>query len=123
MGGTLEGKIALVTGAGSGIGRAAALTFAREGAKVVVADIAAEGGKETLRLIEEAGEKAFFIEGDTSVSADVQTIVRGSGAVRPARLPLQQRRHRGGLRRRPPNAPRRTGTGSWPSTSRARGCA
>lgn len=78
MGGSLEGKIALVTGAGSGIGRAAALAFAREGAKVVVADIVADGGKETLRLIEEGGGKGFFIEGDVSSSTDVQTIVQAA---------------------------------------------
>ena len=78
MGGTLEGKIALVTGAGSGIGRATALAFAREGAKVVVADVAAEGGKETLRLIEEAGGSGFFVEGDVSITGDVRTIVQAA---------------------------------------------
>ncbi len=76
MGGTLEGKVALVTGAGSGIGGVAALAFAREGANVVVSDVAAEGGKETVRLIEEAGGKGFFIQGDVSISAEVQTIVQ-----------------------------------------------
>lgn len=78
MGGTLEGKVALVTGAGSGIGRATALAFVREGAKVVVADVAAEGGKETLRLIEEAGGGGFFVEGDVSITGDVRTIVQAA---------------------------------------------
>jgi NAD(P)-dependent dehydrogenase (short-subunit alcohol dehydrogenase family) len=78
MGGTLEGKIALVTGAGSGIGRATALAFAREGAKVIVADVAADSGKETLRLIEEAGGSGFFIEGDVSITGDVHTIVQAA---------------------------------------------
>jgi NAD(P)-dependent dehydrogenase (short-subunit alcohol dehydrogenase family) len=54
MSGTPEGKVALVTGAGSGIRRAPALAFAREGAKVVVSDVVAEGGKETVRRIEQA---------------------------------------------------------------------
>jgi len=76
MAGSLEGKVALVTGAGSGIGRAAALAFAREGAKVVVADVVAEGGKETVGLIEQAGGKALFVEGDVSASASAEAMVR-----------------------------------------------
>ncbi|MFA4837231.1 MAG: SDR family NAD(P)-dependent oxidoreductase, partial [Dehalococcoidia bacterium] len=51
MSGQLAGKVGLVTGAGSGIGRATALAFAREGAKVVVADVVVEGGEETVSMI------------------------------------------------------------------------
>lgn len=76
MNGTLEGKVALVTGGGSGIGRATALAFAREGAKVVVSDVVPEGGKETVRLIEAAGGMAFFMEADVSSAADAQAMVR-----------------------------------------------
>jgi NAD(P)-dependent dehydrogenase (short-subunit alcohol dehydrogenase family) len=51
----LKGKVAVATGASSGIGRASALVFAREGAKVVIADVVVAGGEETVRLIEAAG--------------------------------------------------------------------
>ena len=51
MAGHLDGKIALVTGGGSGIGQATALVFAREGAKVVVADVQVDGGEETVKRI------------------------------------------------------------------------
>ena len=57
MAGLVEGKVALVTGSGSGIGRQSALAFAREGAKVVVSDIVVEGGEETVRLIREHGRR------------------------------------------------------------------
>lgn len=56
MAGLVTGKVALVTGASSGIGRASALVFAREGAKVVVSDLSVEGGEETVRLIRQNGD-------------------------------------------------------------------
>ncbi|MCH7786596.1 MAG: SDR family oxidoreductase [Chloroflexi bacterium] len=75
MAGTLEDKIALVTGGGSGIGQAASLTFAREGAKVVVADVNADGGEETVSNIKEAGGDAFFVHADVSRASDVEAMV------------------------------------------------
>jgi len=62
----IDGKVALVTGAGSGIGRAAALALAGEGAAVVVGDIAEGPGRETVGLIEDAGGRAAFVPGDVS---------------------------------------------------------
>lgn len=76
MAGTLEGKIALVTGGGSGIGQATSLTFAREGAKVVVADVNADGGEETVSNIKEAGGDAFFVHADVSRALDVEAMVK-----------------------------------------------
>lgn len=64
MAGRVEGKIALVTGGASGIGRATAIKFAQEGAKVAVADIAVAGGEETVQMIEKAGGEAIFIKTD-----------------------------------------------------------
>ncbi|WP_309493294.1 SDR family oxidoreductase [Candidatus Hecatella orcuttiae] len=71
----LKGKVAIVTGASSGIGRAIALTFAQEGAKVVVSDINRKGGEETVQLISKAEGEATFVEADVSKSSDVKKLV------------------------------------------------
>lgn len=70
-----EGKVALVTGASSGIGRASALAFAREGAKVIVADVLVEGGEETVRMIKEAGGEALFVKTDVSKTSEVENLI------------------------------------------------
>lgn len=76
--GLLTGKIALVTGSGAGIGRATALKFAAEGAKVVVSDIHVEGGEETVALIHKAGGTAMFQRADVSKPSDVDALVAGA---------------------------------------------
>jgi NAD(P)-dependent dehydrogenase (short-subunit alcohol dehydrogenase family) len=72
---SLQGKVAVVTGAASGMGRAAAMAFAREGAKVVVADIATKGGEETVSLIRKAGGEAFFCKTDVTKASEVESMV------------------------------------------------
>jgi NAD(P)-dependent dehydrogenase (short-subunit alcohol dehydrogenase family) len=76
MPGKPSGRVALVTGAASGIGRASALAFADGGARVVVADVAAEQGRETVDLIEAAGGEAIFVPADVSQRADVERLVK-----------------------------------------------
>jgi NAD(P)-dependent dehydrogenase (short-subunit alcohol dehydrogenase family) len=75
MAGRLQGKVALVTGGGSGIGRASALACAREGAKVVISDIAIAGGEETVRMVKAAGGEATFVEADASKATEVEVLI------------------------------------------------
>ena len=71
----LEGKVALVTGAGSGIGKLTAETFAREGARVVVADVADDAGRATVEGIRAAGGEAEYVHCDVSVAEEVEAMV------------------------------------------------
>jgi NAD(P)-dependent dehydrogenase (short-subunit alcohol dehydrogenase family) len=75
MAGRVENKVALITGGGSGIGRATALLFGREGASVVVADYNAEGGARTVKMIKEAGGTAVFHAADVSNPQDVDGLM------------------------------------------------
>ncbi|WP_235917261.1 SDR family oxidoreductase [Maritimibacter harenae] len=71
----VEGKIALVTGAGAGIGRATALKFAQEGAKVMVSDVDTKGGEETVEMILNDGGEAAFMKADVSSAGEVAALV------------------------------------------------
>jgi NAD(P)-dependent dehydrogenase (short-subunit alcohol dehydrogenase family) len=71
----LKDRVAIVTGGASGIGRAAAVRFAQEGADVVVADLNGEKGAETVDMVEDAGRKAIFVRCDTTSEADCDALV------------------------------------------------
>lgn len=71
----LNGKVSLITGAGSGIGREVALKFASEGSKVLVSDLDEDGGKKTVAMIEEMGGAAGFIKADASKPQDNENMV------------------------------------------------
>ena len=111
--GSYSGKVAFVTGAGTGIGRAAALAFAREGASVVVADVSEQDNRETARMIEESGGRALAVGCDVTRTEDVKaaldkTVDAGSGvSTSPSTTPESNRR-----RRPPRRSLRRSGTGS-----------
>jgi NAD(P)-dependent dehydrogenase (short-subunit alcohol dehydrogenase family) len=73
--GLVSGKVALVTGSGAGIGRAEALKFAEEGAKVVVSDVDVASGNETVALVKGKGGDAVFVEADVAKASDVEALI------------------------------------------------
>lgn len=73
--GIVSGKVAIVTGAAAGIGRAVALKFAAEGAKVIVSDVEEEGGEATASAIRSGGAEAVFIRADVAKAADVTALI------------------------------------------------
>src|SRR5207253_445643 len=75
MPGLVQGKIVLVTGGGSGIGRATALRLAQEGATVMIADYIQEGGERTVKMIKDNAGNASFVQADVSLGAQVEAMV------------------------------------------------
>jgi len=71
----IKGKVALVTGSAAGIGRATAIAFSNEGAKVVVSDVNIQGGEETVNIIKKNKGEAFFIKCDVSKTSEVKQMV------------------------------------------------
>ncbi len=90
MAGILDGKVALITGAGSGIGQATSRIFAREGAKLALADVVEEGGNQTLKMVQDLGANAIFVKCDVSKMERRRRGGRQGGRhLRAARLCLQ----------------------------------
>ncbi len=80
MAGELEGKVSIVTGGGSGMGRSTALMFAREGSAVAIADVNDEGGEQVAAQIEDSGGNALFMHTDVSSEQDVLNVVAETAA-------------------------------------------
>jgi NAD(P)-dependent dehydrogenase (short-subunit alcohol dehydrogenase family) len=74
----LAGKVAIITGAGSGMGKATALLFAKEGAKVIAAEIVEQAGQATVGAIEEEGGEAIFVKTDVAKKEDVEAMVKAA---------------------------------------------
>jgi saccharopine dehydrogenase-like NADP-dependent oxidoreductase len=114
------GKVAFITGGASGIGRAAALAVARQGASVVVADVSEQGNQETARLIEHEGGRALAVRCDVTRAHEVQAALdkpwkSSAGSMPPSTTRELSRR----TRHRPRPTTRRSGIGSSISISEA----
>ena len=75
MSGIMDGKVVIITGAASGIGRATSQIFAREGARVIIADVNQKGGEETLGMINKQGHQGIFVKADMTVETDVKILI------------------------------------------------
>ena len=95
MAGILDGKVALITGAGSGIGQATSRIFAREGAKLVLADVVEEGGNRTLKMVQDRRQCDFRDVRRSEMERRRGSGEQGGADVRADRLRVQQRGNRG----------------------------
>ncbi|MBN1929931.1 MAG: SDR family NAD(P)-dependent oxidoreductase [Chlorobiaceae bacterium] len=124
MAGRMDGKVALVTGAGSGIGRATALAFARKSTRVVVVNDMVENVEETVRMIRETGGEALFVKADVSKAAEVEAMVNEAvNAYDGLDFAHNNAGIEGDMVPRRPNARRRTGIAPSPPIRRACDCA
>ena len=116
------GKVALITGGNAGIGRAAAIEFAKQGAKVVVSGRREKEGNDVVAEIEALGGEAIFVRTDVSKATRCQSDDRtDTGDIRPTGFCLQQRRHRAVADTAYPTRPKKPTTRSWTSTSKGFG--
>ena len=74
----LREKVSLITGAGSGMGRASAILFSKKGAKVAVVDIDSKGGNQTVNLVKQDGKEAFFVQADVSKAKDAEGMIKST---------------------------------------------
>ena len=82
----LNGKVAVITGSGSGIGRSAALRFAAEGAQVIIAELVAELGKQTEQAVSDAGGVVRFVECDVTEESSVEAMIEAAREACPNKL-------------------------------------
>ena len=116
----LAGKVALITGAASGIGRATARLFAEHGAKVVVADVNESGGNQTVESIQAKSGEALFVRADVGKMEDVRAMVQAT-LERFGRLDVVHSNAAASSWARPQSFPKRIGIGLRPCASRLRG--
>ena len=109
----LDGKSAIITGGGSGIGRAAALVFAREGARVIVADVAEQGGRETVEMIRGKGGDAQFLRCDVARATEVDSLIAAAVKAYGRLDRALTTRASAGRSARPRTTTKRNGIASW----------